>query len=64
MLCALLDLDHNISPFKVCHEHPVNIRENTTFVVDIMKLHHENDALKDGLASGIIVAVPFHVMGM
>ena len=44
-------LDCNISPSKVYHERPVNIRESATFVADITNLHHEKD-----LASGITVA--------
>lgn len=41
-------LDRGISPSRVCHERPVNIRESATFVVDITKLRHKKDVLKDG----------------
>ncbi len=41
-------LDPNISPSKVCQERPVNITKSSTFVIDITKLDHEKDVLKDG----------------
>ena len=46
MLRILLDRQINLS--KICHERPVNITESATFVVDITKLRHEKDVLKDG----------------
>ena len=45
VLCILLDRD---SPSRNCQECPVNITESATFVVDITKLQHEKDVLKDG----------------
>ena len=46
MLRILLDPD--ISPSKVCQQRPVNIKDSATFVIDITKLRHEKDVLKDG----------------
>ena len=57
-------LDRDISPSRICHERPVNIRESATFVVDITKLRHEKDVLKDGFGKWNYSGshpVPFHV---
>lgn len=57
-------LDRNISPSRICQERPVNITESATFVVDISKLQHEKDVLKDGFGKWNYSGshpVPFHV---
>lgn len=57
-------LDREINPSKICQECPVNIRESATFVVDITKLHHKKDVLKDGSGKWNYSGshpVPFHV---
>ena len=62
MLCILLDRE--INPSKICQECPVNIRESATFVLDITKLRHEKDVLKDGFGKWNYSGshpVPFHV---
>ena len=40
-------LDRDISPSIVCSERPVNIKESATFVIDVTKLPHEKDVLRD-----------------
>ena len=46
VLQILLDL--TLSPSKVCQVRPVNITESCTFVIDVTKLDHEQDVLRDG----------------
>jgi hypothetical protein len=56
-------LDCDISPSSICEECPVNITKSATFVVDITKLHHEKDVLKDGFGKWDYSGshpVPFH----
>ena len=57
-------LDRDISPSRICQERPVNITESATFVVDITKLRHEKDVLKDGFGKWNYSGshpVPFHI---
>ena len=63
-VCYIFCLTIKFSPSKISHERQVNIRESATFVVDITKLRHEKDVLKDGFGKWNYSdshPVPFHV---
>ena len=57
-------LDPDVDPNSVCSERPVNIKKSSTFIIDITKLLHEKDVLKDEFGKWNYSGshpVPYHV---